>query len=106
MHSVLIKEVSLFQGCPYRGVPLHPTTCMHLHGIVLCSNNSDSDVLEVGGGGATLGSLVNCMIYIMSKKISSNSVVEETVQLMMIGQHIISLIIILLLIPQWHYIHN
>ena len=61
---------------------------MHLHGIVLCSNNSDSDVLEVGGGGgATLGSLVNCMIYIMSKKISSNSVVEETVQLTMIGQH-------------------
>ena len=27
------------------------------------------------------------MIYIMSKKISSNSVVEETVQLTMIGQH-------------------
>ena len=26
--SVLISEVSLFQGCPYRGVPLYTSKCL------------------------------------------------------------------------------
>ena len=40
--SVLFREVSLFQGCPYRGVPLYIPTCIIRHYLPSYNTNSET----------------------------------------------------------------